>query len=657
MPQGTPAADVGPETPSAALSPAEQFREECLSGVNAAKKALPAILAVEGQRDEQNLLVPYNQMLVDIERSSATAGLMDAVHPDEAIRKEAQGCEQVASSFVSELSLNQDLYKAFSSVDTKGLDADTKRLVTHTLRDYRRSGVDKDAATRARLREIEESMVKLGQEFGKNIVDDVRHIEVANAGDLKGLPADYIKGHAPNAEGKILITTDYPDLIPFLKYAENDDLRKELYIANKSRAGEGNEKVLGAMLALRAEKAKILGYDNWADYITEDKMMKSGKNASQFLDRVVKTATKRANQDYKELLSWKKKHMDKRATSVEDWQKMYIENNVKSEKYSFDTQEVRPYLQYEKVQQGLLDVTAKMYGIEYKPAPDAKLWHQDVSAFEVMRDGKKIGRIFLDMHPRDGKYGHAAQFTFRSGVLGVQVPEGALVCNFPNPRTTDGPALMEHAQVTTMFHEFGHLMHHILGGQHKWITQSGVTTEWDFVEAPSQMFEEWAWDPTILASFAKHYESGKAIPKEMVERMRRADKFGVGLRTIQQMFYAAISLEFHRVDPATLDMSALIKKLQTKMTPFAYVEGTKFQSNFGHLNGYSAIYYTYMWSLVIAKDLLTPFQKNGLMNPEWTHRYRDMILAPGGSKDAAVLVREFLGRDFNYKAFEAYLQK
>ena len=409
------------------------------------------------------------------------------------------------------------------------------------------------------------------------------------------------------------------------------------------------------ILTLRAEKATLLGYANWADYATEDKMMKSGKNAAKFIERVVKVAHKRAMRDYAELLRWKKKHMDSHATRVEDYEKSYIENKVKAESYGYNAQDVRPYFPYNEVEKGLLAITAEMYGIQYLPATDAELWHEDVRAFDVMKDGKKIGRIFLDMHPREGKYQHAAQFTLRSGVKGEQLPEGVLVCNLPNPRT-DPPALMEHDDVVTMFHEFGHLMHHILGGQtQRWIDQSGVATEWDFVEAPSQMFEEWAWNDETLERFARNYKTGEVIPKDLVARMRKADKFGIGLQTVQQMFYASVSLQFHTLDPAKLDIGAEVKKLQEKYTPFRFVDGTSFATNFGHLNGYSALYYTYMWSLVIAKDMLTPFKAHGLMNPEWDHRYRDTILAPGGTKDAAVLVHDFLGRDFNFKAFEDYL--
>jgi thimet oligopeptidase len=235
------------------------------------------------------------------------------------------------------------------------------------------------------------------------------------------------------------------------------------------------------------------------------------------------------------------------------------------------------------------------------------------------------------------------------------VPVAYLVCNFL-PAAPGKPALLTHDDVVTMFHEFGHLMHHVLGGQdHKWIDQSGVATEWDFVEAPSQMFEEWAWSHDTLKRFAKHHESGAVIPEELVQRMRKADKFGIGLQTVQQMFYASVSLKFHTQDPDSLDMQSEVKKLQEKYTPFKFVAGTSFHTNFGHLNGYSALYYTYMWSLVIAKDMLTPFHKNGLMNKDFTFKYRDVILAKGGSKDAADLVKDFLGRDFNFKAFEDYL--
>jgi thimet oligopeptidase len=637
----------------------DAFTRACNEGLDNAKKLLPVILTQggeQGRRTADNTLEPYNEMSIQIERSAAMASLMRSVHPDEKIRDASKACEKNVEKFISELGLNRQLYRAFKDLDVSKADAATRRLVKHTLRDFRRAGVDKDAATRKRLKAIDEKLVSLGQKFGENIVKDVRSIKVGSARQLAGLPADYIKGHKPGDDGKITITTDYPDYIPFMAYADNDKLRKELYVAARSRGGMDNELILRQILELRYEKAQILGYANWADYVTEDKMMKSGDNAQQFIERIVKIAKPRADKDIEELVARLRKiRRFRRAKRVEDWQKTYLQNKVKAESYAFDPQSVRPYFEYTRVEKGLLAITAEIYQLEYKKVSDAPVWHQDVRAYDVLRSGEKLGRIYLDMHPREGKYKHAAQFTLRSGVKGLQLPEGVLVCNFPNPRTTDGPALMEHGDVVTMFHEFGHLMHHILAGKQRWIDHSGVATEWDFVEAPSQMFEEWAWEHQTLARFAKHHQTGEAIPAELVERMRKADKFGLGIQTLQQMFYASISLRFHQVPPQKLEMMKVMKDLQSKYTPFPYVEGTRFYANFGHLNGYSAIYYTYMWSLVIAKDLLTPFKTHGLMNPVWTHRYRDRILAPGGTKDAADLVSDFLGRKYDFKAFEEYL--
>jgi thimet oligopeptidase len=654
-PPAQPAEPVAKAAVAPPETPADAFARECRAGLVRARELLPAILAVSGQRTVENTLVPYNQLLTALEQSSAMAGLNNNVHPSKAIRDVAESCEQEASAFENQLRLDRGLYDAIAALDVKGLDADTARLVTRALRDFRRAGVDKDEATRARIKQIDDELVLLGQAFSRNIVDDVRSIVLRDASELKGLPQDYVDGHKPNDKGEIVITTNYPDLNPFMTYADSAELRRALYVAYRARGDKTNPDVLKQMLTLRAEKARLVGYSSWADYATEDKMMKSSRNAADFIERVVRTANRRGRRDYQELLRYKKKHIDAKTARVDEHEKSYIENKVKAQSYRFDAQEVRPYFPYRQVEKGLLDITAEMYGIEYKPA-DAPIWHEDVRAFDVLRGGAKVGRIFLDMHPREGKYQHAAQFTLRSGVTGAQMPEGVLVCNFPNPRT-DAPALMEHDDVVTMFHEFGHLMHHVLGGQQRWIVQSGTATEWDFVEAPSQMFEEWAWSHDTLSRFARHHQTGAVIPVELVERMRKADKFGIGLGALQQMFYASVSLRFHNLDPARLDMAAEVRRLQEKYTPFKFLEGTSLHTNFGHLGGYSALYYTYMWSLVIAKDLLTPFHKHGLMNPEWTGKYRDTILARGGTKDAAVLVSDFLGREFNFKAFEDYLTK
>ncbi|HEY3804988.1 MAG TPA: M3 family metallopeptidase [Kofleriaceae bacterium] len=631
----------------------ERFAAECLAGLRRAEALRPTV-AAGSERTIASTLEPYNALLLAASATNAMAGLMSEVHPDEAIRDAARECEQEVARFYSDLALDRDMYDAIAAVDVAGDDADTRRFHAHTLRDYRRAGVDRSPEVRARLKQIDEELTRLGQQFSKNISEDVRAIEVPDSGGLDGLPADFVAAHQPSKGGAIRITTDYPDYNPFMTYATNDALRRELYVKFRSRGDAQNETVLHDILVLRAEKANLLGYSNWADYVTADKMIGSGDHAAAFLDKVWRLAEPRAERDYAELLRQLKK-IDPSATEVNDWQKTRLEHLVKIEQYEVDASEVRQYFPYDRVLEGLLEITSEIYDLRYVSVADAAVWHASVLVYDVVRGASKLGRIYLDMHPREGKYKHAAQFPLKDGVAGVQLPEGVLVCNFPSAGPDGVPALMEHDDVVTMFHEFGHLMHHVLGGHQKWITQSGVATEWDFVEAPSQMFEEWAWSHATLARFARHHETGEVIPEALVDKMRRADKFGLGTATVQQIYYAAISLGFHRADPAALDQLAEVKRLQKEYTPFRYVPGTKFHASFGHLVGYSAMYYTYQWSLVIAKDLLTPFETRGLMATDVTYAYRDRVLAPGGSRDAAELVRNFLGREYDFAAYERYL--
>ncbi|MDB4959481.1 MAG: Thimet oligopeptidase [Myxococcales bacterium] len=640
------------ETGRTEIKKAKQFADHCLEGLRKAQALRPQV-AAPGARSIEGTLTSYNQLLMSASATNALAGLMSEVHPDEAIRDAARECEQEVSRFYSDLALDRDIYEALAAVDVSRADAATQRFHAHTLRDYRRAGVDKPPGVRDRLKQIDEELTRLGQQFSKNISEDVRAVEITDPARLAGLPEDFIASHPPDASGTIRITTDYPDYNPFMTYAIDDALRAELYVKFRSRGDVLNETVLRDILKLRGEKASLLGYTDWADYITADKMIQSGTRAGEFIEKVWKLAAPRAERDYTELLR-QLRAVDPKATEVSDWQKVWLENLVKKERYEVDASAVRQYFPYERVLAGLLEITSEIFEIKYLPVDSAEPWHPSVLVYDVERKGERLGRIYLDMHPREGKYKHAAQFPLKDGVRGVQLPEGVLVCNFPEP-TGSGAALMEHDDVVTMFHEFGHLMHHVLGGHQQWITQSGVATEWDFVEAPSQMFEEWAWSYETLARFARHHVSGAAIPKHLVENMRRADKFGLGTATVQQIFYAAISLGFHRTNPDALDQLGEVQRLQKKYTPFRYVPGTKFHASFGHLVGYSAMYYTYQWSLVIAKDLLTPFEQRGLMAKDVTFAYRDKVLAPGGSRDAAELVKDFLGRDYDFAAYERYL--
>jgi thimet oligopeptidase len=630
----------------------EKMPEFCKEHI-AMAEALKASLIAGTNGDFHKTLESYNDILTHMDAVMSRAGLFSQVHPNEKVREEAENCEKEASRFMTDFSLDREVFAALKKGESLELDADASRLLKHSLRDFYRSGVDKDDETRKKIKTLKDKLVTIGQEFGQNIRDERLTIMLDSVEDLAGLPQDYIDSHKPNADGKIEISTDYPDYIPFMTYAKSEKLRKELYLKYYNR-GQKNRSVLPAMIENRHELAKLLNYDSFAGYIVEDKMIKNPESIHDFIDKISQLAKAGADREYNELVNFKKTTVPD-ATSIRGYENAFWEEAYKKEKFHFDSQEVRPYFSYSRVRDGLLAVTAELFDIRYELVSNARVWHDSVQVYDVFDKDGKLGRIYLDMHPRDGKYKHAAQFTVLSGLTDRQYPEGALVCNLPDPNGPDKAALMQHDQVVTMFHEFGHLLHHIFAGKQEWISFSGVATEWDFVEAPSQFLEEWAWSTEVLQKFARHYVSNEAISEDQVKRMRAADEFGKAISARQQMFYAALSADYFDKDPASFDLLTLLKDLQSRYSYFPYEEGTHFHYSFGHLDGYSAMYYTYMWSLSIAKDLFEPFRREGLMNKEIAARFRDTVLKPGGRKDASELVRDFLGRPFKFDAFEKWL--
>ena len=630
----------------------ERFIAAAEEAMARAKEAIAHLKSVAPGKTAREVLATYDDGMAELSDAAARASVVRNAHPEAAMREAAEHLEQVLDALRTEISLDRDIYDVLAGLKLQDEDAVTRRWVAHTLRDFRRAGVDRDASTRAEVKALNEELVRIGQAFGRNIREDVRSVELDPA-SLDGLPDDYVNAHPPGANGKVTITTDYPDLIPFMTYARSSKAREALWRVNRRRGHPKNVEVLNALLAKRHALATLLGHPHWAAYVTEDKMIGSAQNAADFIGKITAVSKDRAARDYQGLLA-RKRQEDPSAQHVDPWDQAYLEDRLRAEVHGFDSQSVRPYFEYSRVKEGVLDTTAKMFGLTYLRVPEAPVWHPDVEAYDVLEGETRLGRIYLDMHPRPDKYKHAAQFELASGQRGRRLPEGVLMCNFPRP-SPDAPALMQHSDVQTFFHEFGHLLHHVLGGHTTWASQSGVRTEWDFVEAPSQMLEEWAWAPESLQAFARHVQTGEVLPADTIARMRAADELGKGLWVRQQMLYAALSLGLYDRDPKGLDPLALVQKFQDQYTPFRYVPDTWFHLSFGHLDGYSAIYYTYMWSLVIAKDLFTVFAREGLMNPEPARRYRRAVLEPGGSADAAALVRDFLGRDHDFSAYQAWL--
>jgi thimet oligopeptidase len=353
-----------------------------------------------------------------------------------------------------------------------------------------------------------------------------------------------------------------------------------------------------------------------------------------------------AKADYTELQSFARK-IDPSIDRLQSYDSAYFSNKLRKAKYNVDAEQVRQYFTLDKTQAGIFKLVHDLFKADIRPW-HTPVWDPSVSAWELYEGDTLVGRFYLDLSPRDGKYNHAAQFPIRTGVAGRQVPVGALVTNFP----ATGP--MDHGDVTTFLHEFGHLIHNLYSGRTQYAAQSMGNLQWDFIEAPSQLLEEWTWNYATLKEFASNAK-GQAIPQDLVKRMNQGRHFGEAIMWKGQLANSAVSLNFYNRKP-DFDLSATYNEQMQRYSLFPAVPGTHRYDAFGHLNGYSAIYYTYVWSKAIALDLFTQFQAKGLRNADTALRYRQLVLDPGGSQDANELISNFLGRPLSLDAFKAYLQ-
>lgn len=631
---------------------AARFRDATAADLAAARQALAALKALPPTASFEEVLAAHDAIGRPLNRSAGLTHLFFQVHPDGELRAAAAEIEQEVQRFSTELSLDQEVYGRLADLDLdQAPDPVSRRVVEKALDAFRRAGVDRDEATRQRVAQLQERLVELGQAFSRNIAGDVRSVAV-EPDQLEGLPDDFVAAHPPGPDGRVTITTDPTDTIPVLKFARSRDLRQALHRENGQRATPDNLELLDQLVATRHELATLLGYAHWADLVTEDKMIGSAANAAEFIARIVDLTGARMDEEVAEL-ERELRRQEGDVARLCDYDRMYLVETLRRRKLAFDSREARPYLPYERVLGGVFETLGRLFDVQVVARDDLPRWHEDVGVHELVRDGRVLARFYLDMHPRPDKFKHAAMFDLVAGTQGGDLPMAALACNLPRP-TADDPALLDPSEVRTLFHEFGHLLHHLLASQGRWLATAGISTEWDFVEVPSQLFEEWARDPEVLASFARHHETGETIPAALVERMIAAEDYGKALNTRVQMFYASLSLEAHRTPPEDFDSDALVARLKGRLLPMPVEQGTHFQASFGHLEGYTALYYTYMWSLVLAKDCHGAFGGD-LMNADTATRYRDTILAAGGSKDAAELLQDFLGRPYRFDAFEAWL--
>jgi thimet oligopeptidase len=618
----------------------------------ASRASIDTLLAAKGPRTIENTLAPLDEAFHQINSAAYLAGLMEQVHPDSIFRDHATAMLTKASAAQTAIALNHEVYNALAAIDLTKADAATKYYVTRQLLEFRLAGVDKDDATRARLKKLSDQAIEEQSMFDRNISDGQKVVE-ADPSELDGLPQDYIDRHKPGADGKIRITTDYPDALPVFSFAKSDSLRRRVNLAFNTRAYPKNQEVLTSLMKTRYEVASLLGYPSWADYNAADKMIAKGHNIAEFIQQVNDASRDLSKREFEMLLAEKQKTTPG-ATEIWDHERGYLSELVRRNQYNFDSQSVRPYFPFTEVRQGILDTAADLFHVSFQQEQNVPSWDPAVETWIVIDSGKPIGRFYLDMHPRPGKYSHAEMAPVLDGIRGKQLPEAILVCNFPVPTATD-PGLMDYGDVQTFFHEFGHLMHHILGGQQPWAGISGITMESDFVEAPSQMLEEWISSPQVLAKFARHYKTGEPIPAELVARMNRASAFGRGGWVARQNVYSAISYDIYKTKPEDVDLDKVTFDDVRRYTLFNPLPETHMWASFGHLGGYSSAYYTYLWDKVIAEDFFLQFDHKNLLAGDAPMKYRRVVLEPGGSMSANDLVKNFLGRPQNMTALQHWM--
>ena len=658
----------------AGLTDASNARTWVEHHLAASRFSIAELLAISGPRTVDNTLVPYDRACWHLRMAGSQSGVMFMVHPLADVRDAAQQLSQAIGAESVALSLNRDVYQALTAIDTTGADPATLYYIDRALLGYRLSGVDKDEPTRNRIRALADSMTQLSMTFSRAVQDDVRKIPVDNPDDLLGLPEDYLARHGVRSvetlagssklvtDAPVVLTTDPPEMAPVMTYAINPQLRRRMYLAYNDRAYPANKQVLLDLLAGREEMAALLGFRSWADLATVDQMMGSAANMRGFLNEVEAAARETAQREFAELEAFVRER-DPHALPLTLSDARFWEEQYRRARYDFDSQSVRPYFPYEQVEAGILTTAGKLFGVKFVRSESAIVWAPAVKAFDVIDNDASsasynapVGRIYLDMHPREGKSKWFSECSLVNGVLGMQLPEASLVCNFPQP-TNDDPGLMQYSDVVTCFHEFGHLMHEVLGGRQRWAGQSGISTEGDFVEVPSQMLEEFFEDPELVRIFARHYQTGEPIPHDIFARMVRASAHGRALATLTQVMYATYSLDTHDKSVADLDLDALLRAGYDRFSRYEFVDGNRMYSAFTHLVGYTSNYYTYLYDKVMALEFFAQFDPKNLIEGPTALRYRHEVLEPGGSKPARDLVQAFLGREVSMSALRQWIAR
>lgn len=653
----------------------DQLSAECQKLEQDADAKLSQIVAVkDGERTFEKSFLAYEQAMTDYSDAATRLAFLKEIHPEKSVRDAAAACEEREGKYFVKVGARKDLYQAMKSYltqqqDGASLDAEDRRLIEITMRDFRRNGLELSDADREELVKVRSKLAELATRFGSNLDEDNTTFEVT-AAELKGMPKDFISRLKKAPDGKLILTTKYPDYYPVMENAKLEATRKKMELAFDNRESEKNLPLLAEAVALRDRAAHLLKFQTHADYVTEDRMAKDAKTVHEFLARLQTELKPGRDALDAKMLALKVAETHDKKAKLQIWDWRYYLNQVKQKQYALDDEQVRSYFPADKVLSGMFQVYSKLFGVDFVEVPNAQVWADGVKLYEIRNgnessdgasDGKPAGAVlakfYIDLFPRPGKYGHAASFPLglarevksQSGA-GYQIPLSALVVNF-NPPSDGKVAHLNVQEVETLFHEFGHIVHQSLTTA-RYSSLGGTNVATDFVEAPSQMLENWVYQPEVLKLITEDpKDPSKTMPEELAKKIVAARTYDAGVRYTRQVYLATFDQTLHttgdKVDPDQVE-----QKLRLEIMGYPVPHEEHSAASFGHLmNGYDAGYYGYLWSQVFAEDMFTRFENEGVLNPKVGHQYRDIILAKGRTVEPDVLLSQFLGRAPNEHAF------
>ena len=616
------------------------------------KTRLDSIAALSQGR-QGDALFEFESAMADFGDGVGPLFLMGNLHPDAGVCAEGSACEEKCGQFLVEVYTRKDIYDVIKKHQPP--EEAAARLYEKTVEAFEMNGLGLPAETLENVRKLKKRLSGLEVKFGTNLNQD-KSTMVFSAQELEGAPKDFLGRLERTADGNYVVTMKYPDCDAVMRNVKSGDTRRRMRLAFQNRGKpEENTELLEEAISVRQQIAKLSGYDSWADYRTRTRMAKNAANVEAFIAKLSATLVQKCSADLSMLLEFKRT-LEPEATAVEWWDVPYLENQLKKTKYQLDDDVVREYFPLDSVMDGLFSIFSTAFGVHFGRVENAAVWHSDVLLYCVAdsQSGQALGYLYLDLFPRQGKFGHEALFPVVSGRLvnGEYTRPVAVIAANKNPATSNGkPALLTHPEVVSMFHEFGHALHALLS-RAPYASLSGCNTAWDFMETPSQTLERWPHDARVLDLLSGHYsDRSRKLPARMRDTIIELRDFCQGYFYAILFAYSEFDLKAHRAN-GPVDVTALAAKVCSDYTGLSQQPGTHFPATFGHIMGaYDAGYYSYAWSRVFAIDCFAQFEKEGLFNSETGARFRRWILEKGDMQDGDRLLEGFLGRPANADAF------